>query len=139
MALNLSRNTQVFVSTVNGVHTSGAGGLIAVDTISNAGSGYVAGEVITLTGGGGSGAKVVVVSVSGSGAVTQAAVMNNFRGTGHSDGQAFTQSATSGSGQNLSVRQMVYQQLLLLLMVVEQHSVFSKVMKEMQILLKLVY
>jgi len=96
MALNLSRNTKVFVSTVNGVNATGAGGLIAVDTVT-AGSGYAAGDVITLTGGSGSGAKVVVTGASG-GAVTKVAVMNNFRGTGHSDSQAFTQSATSGSG-----------------------------------------
>ena len=96
MALNLSRNTKVFVSTVNGVNATGAGGLIAVDTVT-AGSGYAAGDVITLTGGSGSGAKVVVTGASG-GAVTSVAVMNNFRGTGHSDSQAFTQSATSGSG-----------------------------------------
>ena len=101
MALNLSRNTKVFVSTVNGVKaSSGAGGLIAVDTVT-AGSGHAVGDVITLTGGSGSGSKVVVTAVN-SGAVTKVAVMNNFRGSGHSDGQAFTQSATTGSGTNFA-------------------------------------
>jgi hypothetical protein len=96
MALNLSRNTKVFVSTVNGVNATGAGGLIAVDTVT-AGANHAVGDVLTLTGGSGSGAKVIVTGASG-GAVTKVAVMNNFRGTGHSDSQAFTQSATSGSG-----------------------------------------
>ena len=100
MALNLSRNTKVFVSTVNGVNASGAGGLIAVDTVT-VGSGHAVGDVITLTGGSGSGAKVIVTGVN-SGAVTKVAVMNNFRGTGHSDGQAFTQSATTGSGTSFA-------------------------------------
>lgn len=101
MALNLSRNTKVFVSTVNGVKASnGAGGLIAVDTVT-AGSGHAVGDVITLTGGSGSGSKVVVTAVN-AGAVTKVAVMNNFRGSGHSDGQAFTQSATTGSGTSFA-------------------------------------
>ena len=101
MALNLSRNTKVFVSTVNGVKaSSGAGGLIAVDTVT-AGSGHAVGDVITLTGGSGSGSKVVVTGVN-AGAVTKVAVMNNFRGSGHSDGQAFTQSATTGSGTSFA-------------------------------------
>ena len=101
MALNLSRNTKVFVSTVNGVKaSSGTGGLIAVDTVT-AGSGHAVGDVITLTGGSGSGSKVVVTAVN-SGAVTKVAVMNNFRGSGHSDGQAFTQSATTGTGTSFA-------------------------------------
>ena len=101
MALNLSRNTKVFVSTVNGVKaSSGTGGLIAVDTVT-AGSGHAVGDVITLTGGSGSGSKVVVTGVN-AGAVTKVAVMNNFRGSGHSDGQAFTQSATTGSGTSFA-------------------------------------
>ena len=101
MALNLSRNTKVFVSTVNGVKaSSGTGGLIAVDTVT-AGTGHAVGDVITLTGGSGSGSKVIVTAVN-SGAVTKVAVMNNFRGSGHSDGQAFTQSATTGSGTNFA-------------------------------------
>ena len=101
MALNLSRNTKVFVSTVNGVKaSSGTGGLIAVDTVT-AGSGHAVGDVITLTGGSGSVSKVVVTAVN-AGAVTKVAVMNNFRGSGHSDGQAFTQSATTGSGTSFA-------------------------------------
>ena len=101
MALNLSRNTKVFVSTVNGVNASGAGGLIAVDTLT-AGSSHAVGDVITLQGGSGTGAKVVVMGVNGSGGVTSVAVMNNFRGTGHSDDQAFTQQTTSGSGNGFA-------------------------------------
>ena len=107
MALNLSRNTKVFVSTVNGVNASGAGGLIAVDQIPSTGmSGYAVGDVIQLqnTGGGsGSGAKVVVTAVSG-GAVTSVAVMNNFRGTGFSDNQNMQQQTTSGSGTGFTCR-----------------------------------
>ena len=104
MALNLSRNTKVFVSTVNGVNASGAGGLIAVDTIPSSGmSGYAVGDVIQLQGGSGSGAKVVVTAVSG-GAVTSVAVMNNFRGTGFSDNQNMQQQTTSGSGTGFTCR-----------------------------------
>ena len=58
MALNLSRNTQVFISTVNGVHTSG-GGAIEVDNITG-GSNHAVGDVITV-GTGASAIKVVVL------------------------------------------------------------------------------
>ena len=45
MALNLSRNTKVFVSSVNGVHTDG-GCPIEFDGIT-AGSGHAVGDIIT--------------------------------------------------------------------------------------------
>ena len=45
MALNLSRNTKVFVSSVNGV---GATGGIKNGKITNGGSGYVVGDIITV-------------------------------------------------------------------------------------------
>ena len=46
MALNLSRNTKVFVSSVNGVHASG-GSIKTLDGFT-AGSGHAVGDVITL-------------------------------------------------------------------------------------------
>ena len=50
MALNLSRNTKVFVSSVNGVSTDGnaARGAI-VDLNITGGSGFAVNEVLTLT------------------------------------------------------------------------------------------
>ena len=95
MALNLSRNTKVFVSAANGVHASG-GSLISVDGISG-GTGHAVGDVITLS----SGVKVVVKTVN-SGAVTHVIIPNNFRGTGLTDGATLTQSATTGSGSSFA-------------------------------------
>ena len=91
MALNLSRNTKVFISSENGVHASG-GSLLSVDNITG-GTGHAVGDVITLSGG----VKVVVKTVS-SGAVTDVIIPNNFRGTGLTDGATLSQSATTGSG-----------------------------------------
>jgi hypothetical protein len=95
MALNLSRNTKVFVSAANGVHVSG-GSLISVDGITG-GTGHAEGDVITLSGG----VKVVVKTVN-SGAVTHVIIPNNFRGTGLTDGATLTQSATTGSGSGFA-------------------------------------
>ena len=96
MALNLSRNTKVFVSSVNGVHASG-GGIVSVDGLT-AGSGYSVGDIITMTGGAGSGAKVIVAAVTGSGGVTEVYIPNNYRGTGYADNNALTQASVSPSG-----------------------------------------
>ena len=97
MALNLSRNTKVFVSTGNGVHSSG-GSVLNLDGFTG-GSGHAVGDVITCgtTSGSGTGLKVVVTAVS-SGAVTAVAIPNNFRGTGFVDNETADQSATTGSG-----------------------------------------
>ena len=95
MALNLSRNTKVFVSAANGVHASG-GSLISVDGISG-GTGHAVGDVITLSGG----VKVVVKTVN-SGVVTHVIIPNNFRGTGLTDGATLSQSATTGSGSSFA-------------------------------------
>ena len=97
MALNLSRNTKVFVSSVNGVHASG-GSIVTVDGLT-AGSGYSVGDIITMTGGAGSGAKVIVAAVNGSGGVTEVYIPNNYRGTGYADNNSLTQTgAASPSG-----------------------------------------
>ena len=103
MALNLSRNTQVFISTVNGVHTSGAG-LIQVDNITG-GSGHAEGDVITI-GTGATAAKVIVTDVDGSGGVTAVTLTNNGRGQGNAgtDNADLAQSATSGSGTGFAVK-----------------------------------
>ena len=97
MALNLSRNTKVFVSSVNGVHASG-GSISTLDGFTG-GSGHAVGDIITLgtTDGSGSGAKCIVAAVS-AGAVTEVYIPNNFRGTGYADNDTVDQSATSGSG-----------------------------------------
>ena len=58
MALNLSRNTKVFVSSVNGV---GATGGVKTAHVSTAGTGYAVGDIVTFTGGSGSGFKCHVL------------------------------------------------------------------------------
>ena len=82
MALNLSRNTKVFVSSVNGV---GATGGIKNGKVTTAGSGYVVGDIITVADGStsqsGTGCKFIVKTINGSGGVTTVAVPNNFRGS----------------------------------------------------------
>ena len=101
MALNLSRNTQVFISTVNGVHTSG-GGVIELDTITG-GSGHVIGDVITI--GTGATAVNVVVTAVNSGAVTAVTLTNNGRGSGaKTDNADLTQSASSGTGTGFAMK-----------------------------------
>ena len=101
MALNLSRYTQVFISTVNGVHTSG-GGAIEVDNITG-GRNHAGGDVITV-GTGASAIKVVVTAVN-SGAVTACTLTNNGRGSGAKvDNADLTQSATSGGGTGFAVK-----------------------------------
>ena len=97
MALNLSRNTKVFVSSVNGVHTAG-GCAVAFDTITG-GSGHAVGDVITCN----DQVKVIVKAVS-SGAVTEVYVPNNFRGHALSDNDDCTQSATTGSGTGFVIK-----------------------------------
>jgi hypothetical protein len=83
MALNLSRNTKVFVSSVNGCGTT-TGGILSV-YISVVGSGYNVGDVVTLTAGGGAGAeaKCIVTGANASGHVSSVAIPNNFRGKDH--------------------------------------------------------
>ena len=97
MALNLSRNTSVFVSTGNGVHASG-GSVVSLDNFGAGGTGYAVGDVITMgaTSGSGTGLKVVVATVN-SGAVTSVAIPNNFRGTGYADDDTVTGTLTNGS------------------------------------------
>ena len=93
MALNLSRNTKVFVSSVNGVPTAGGGILTAY--VSTKGTGYAVGDIVTLgtTSGSGANAKCIVLSVSGSGAVETVAIPNNFRGNGFVADETATETA----------------------------------------------
>ena len=102
MALNLSRNTSVFVSTGNGVHASG-GSVLSVDTFTG-GSGHAVGDVLTLgtTSGSGTGLKVVVNAVN-SGAVTSVALINNFRGTAFVNDETATQTASTGTGTSFAL------------------------------------
>ena len=94
MALNLSRNTKVFVSSTNGVPTAGGGILTAY--VATAGTGYAVGDIVTLAAGGGSGAnaKCIVLSIGGSGAVATVAIPNNFRGNNH---VTYASSSTNGA------------------------------------------
>jgi len=100
MALNLSRNTKVFVSSVNGV-TSAGGNVVTVDASSGTNSGHAVGDIVTFggTNGSGTGFKAIVAAVN-SGAVTEVYIPNNFRGTGYADNNTVTSTASSGSGAN---------------------------------------
>jgi len=95
MALNLSRNTKVFVSSVNGA--SAAGGIHKAH-ITTAGSGYSVGNVITFAApaAGGTTAKAIVLSLSGSGVAT-IGIPNNFRGTGYVDGEDPAEASVTNS------------------------------------------
>ena len=103
MALNLSRNTKVFVSSANGVPTAGGGILTAY--VSTKGTGYAVGDIVTLgtTSGSGANAKCIVLSISGSGAVETVAIPNNFRGNGFVDDETATETAVENyAGTNNS-------------------------------------
>ena len=93
MALNLSRNTKVFVSSVNGIPTAGGGILTAY--VSTKGTGYAVGDIVTLgtTSGSGANAKCIVLSISGSGAVETVAIPNNYRGNGFVADETATETA----------------------------------------------
>ncbi len=112
MALNLSRNTKVFVSSVNGAPTAGGGILTA--HISTQGSGYAVGDIVTLgtTSASGANAKCIVLSIGGSGQVATIAIPNNFRGNGFAVDETATETAvesfagvdnSSASGMILTV------------------------------------
>ena len=106
MALNLSRNTKVFVSSVNGVSTdSNAARGAIVDLNISGGSGFSANEVLVLTGGTGTGAKVIVKAVDGNGAITEIYLPNNFRGSGFTNTNSLTvaSGSSSGSGAGFTV------------------------------------
>ena len=106
MALNLSRNTKVYVSSANGVSTTGG---IRTVTVTSAGSGHAVGDVVSFaagdTSGSGINAKVVVSAVSGGG-VTGVNIPNNFRGSGFVNSETLTQgdaSDSTGTGTGLVV------------------------------------
>ena len=103
MALNLSRNTKVFVSSANGIPTAGGGMLTAY--VSTKGTGYAVGDIVTLgtTSGSGANAKCIVLSISGSGAVETVAIPNNYRGNGFVADETATETAVeSYAGVNNS-------------------------------------
>ena len=99
MALNLSRNTKVFVSSANGATATGA---ILTAHITGAGDEYVVGNVITFgtTSGSGSGAKGIVVSVDVGNGLATIAMPNNFRGSGYAENDTITASAVTISLTN---------------------------------------
>jgi len=95
MALNLSRNTKVFVSSVNGV---GATGGVKTCHVSTAGTGYAVGDIVTLgtTSSNGTGFKCIVKTITGgssTGPVASVMVPNNFRGAAFVVDETATESA----------------------------------------------
>jgi hypothetical protein len=93
MALNLSRNTKVYVSSVNGAPTAGGGILTA--HITTQGSGYAVDDIVTLgtSSSSGANAKCIILSVGGSGQVVTIAIPNNFRGNGWAVDETATETA----------------------------------------------
>ena len=106
MALNLSRNTKVFVSSANGVPT--AGGAFLTGHVSTAGTGYAVGDIVTLgtTSGSGANLKCIVLAITGGGStgpVSQVAIPNNFRGNGFVADETATETAVENfAGTNNS-------------------------------------
>jgi hypothetical protein len=95
MALNLSRNTKVFVSSGNGV---GATGGVKTAHVSTAGTGYAVGDIVTLgtTSSSGTGFKVIVLSITGGGStgpVATIGIPNNFRGAAFAINETATETA----------------------------------------------
>ena len=105
MALNLSRNTKVFVSSVNGC---GATGGVLTCHVSTAGSGYAVGDIVTLgtTSGSGVNFKCIVAAITGGGStgpVSQIYVPNNFRGSAFAAAETATETAVENyAGTNNS-------------------------------------
>ena len=107
MALNLSRNTKVFVSSVNGCNPAdGVKGGIKNGRITNGGADYAVGDIITCdtTSGTGEDAKFIVKAVN-SGAVTKVAMPNNCKGkkfvVGETAAQA-TNAVVSGADHSVT-------------------------------------
>jgi len=105
MALNLSRNTKVFVSSVNGVPT--AGGQFLTGYISAGGSNYVVGDRLLFRGAVTQDVYFTgIVKTVSSGAVTALVINGNGVGTGIADSEALTEHtahttagvASNGSG-----------------------------------------
>ena len=95
MALNLSRNTKVFVSSVNGV---GATGGVKTAHVTTAGTGYAVGDIVTLgtTSSNGTGFKCIVLSITGgssTGPVATIGIPNNFRGAAFAVDETATETA----------------------------------------------
>jgi len=105
MALNLSRNTKVFVSSVNGVGSTGG---VKTCHVTTAGSGYAVGDIVTLgtTSGSGVNFKCIIASITGGGStgpVASVYVPNNFRGSGFAVDETATESAVENyAGTNNS-------------------------------------
>jgi len=95
MALNLSRNTKVFVSSVNGV---GATGGVKTCHVTTAGTAYAVGDIVTLgtTSGSGVDFKCIVASITGgasTGPVATINIPNNFRGSAFAAADTATETA----------------------------------------------
>ena len=100
MALNLSRNTKVFVSSVNG---TGATGGVKTCHVSTPGANFAVGDIVTMSNVGDSNGvdfKVIVASITGGGSTGPVATVNipnNFRGSAYLATQTDLESATQNS------------------------------------------
>ena len=109
MALNLSRNTKVFVSSVNGVTASAAsseGGIAGTKDHGGSASGtYAIGDILTMEKSGESATvcKLVVLAVSSS-LPSKLGIPNNFRGKNFAANDALVQTATTGSGTGFTCK-----------------------------------
>ena len=95
MALNLSRNTKVFVSSVNGVGPTGG---VKTCHVTTAGTGYAVGDIVTLgtTSSNGVDFKCIVASITGGGSTGPVATINipnNFRGSAFAVDETATETA----------------------------------------------
>ena len=105
MALNLSRNTKVFVSSVNGVGPTGG---VKTCHVTTAGTGYAVGDIVTLgtTSGNGVDFKCIVASITGGGSTGPVATINipnNFRGSAFAASETATETAVQNyAGTNNS-------------------------------------
>lgn len=114
MAINLSRETKVYLSTVNGVHATSAGtnkgGIQTISVHSGGTSGYEVGDLLVQNSasdstGSGVGARVYVAAVS-SGVVTKVVAFNNGRGRGHAAADRITfptAQVVKGTGNSATV------------------------------------
>jgi hypothetical protein len=108
MALNLSRNTKVFISSVNGVPTEG--GQFLTGYVSAGGANYVEGDRLKFNGGSGADFSAIAHTVS-SGAITKVAINGNGIGKSITDSDEMTELtahttagvASSGSGCTVEV------------------------------------
>lgn len=102
----IEKRTQVVVATGSEVGNLDAGSTLQTLAINNAGSGYVAGEIITLAGGTATTAATVRVLTVSSGAIVTFSVED--RGLYSATSASLTQASTSGSGTAATFQSATY-------------------------------